>query len=65
LGQILQSADGPFAMMGLFSSVEINDLDYSFLDESLRTLLSITPTEILETAKQHLDWDKMLVITAG
>jgi predicted Zn-dependent peptidase len=65
LGQILQSADGPFAMMGLFSSVEINDLDYAFLDTSLQTILTISPEEILETAKQHLDWDQMLIVTAG
>ncbi len=65
LGQILQSADGPFAMMGLFSSVEINDLDYAFLDTSLQTILTISPEEILETAKQHLDWNQMLIVTAG
>lgn len=65
LGQILKSADGPFAMMELFSAVEMYDLDYSFYDQALQVILSITPDQILETAQRQLNWDEMLVITAG
>ena len=64
-GQFLRSADGPFAMMDLFSMAEIRGLDYSFYQNALRTIEGITPEEIMETALTHLNPEDMLIVTAG
>jgi predicted Zn-dependent peptidase len=65
LGQFLRGADGPFAMMELFSVAESKGLDYGFYQEALTTVLKITPVEIQSTAHQHLNSNEMLVVTAG
>ncbi|MFM7596153.1 MAG: M16 family metallopeptidase [Flavobacteriales bacterium] len=64
-GQFLRSADGPFAMMDLFSMAEIRGLDYSFYQNALRTIEGIRPEEIMETAAAHLNSEEMLIVTAG
>lgn len=64
-GQFLRSADGPFAMMDLFSMAEIRGLDYSFYKNALRTIEGITSAEIMETASIHLNSEEMLIVTAG
>jgi predicted Zn-dependent peptidase len=64
-GQFLRSADGPFAMMDLFSMVEIRGLDYSFYQNALSTIEGITSKEIMETAVNHLNSEEMLIVTAG
>jgi predicted Zn-dependent peptidase len=65
LGQFLRGADGPFAMMELFSVAETKGLDFSFYQEALKTLLEITPEVIQTTAHKHLNSKEMLVVTAG
>ena len=64
-GQFLRSADGPFAMMDLFTMVEIRGLDYSFYQNALGTIEEITSEEIMETASNHLNSEEMLIVTAG
>jgi predicted Zn-dependent peptidase len=64
-GQFLRSADGPFAMMDLFSMAEIRGLDYTFYQNALRTIEGITSAEIMETAASHLNSEEMLIVTAG
>ena len=65
LGQFLRGADGPFAMMELFSVAELKGLDFGFYKIALETLLKITQEEIQETAYQHLNPEEMIVVTAG
>lgn len=64
-GQFLRSADGPFAMMELFSMVEIRGLDYTFYQNALQTIKGITSEEIMETAAAHINSEEMLIVTAG
>lgn len=64
-GQFLRSADGPFAMMDLFSMAEIRGLDYAFYKNALHTIEGITSAEIMETAASHLNSEEMLIVTAG
>ncbi len=64
-GQFLRSADGPFAMMDLFSMAEIRGLDYAFYKNALHTIEGITSAEIMETAASHLNSAEMLIVTAG
>lgn len=65
LGQLLKSADGPYSMMDLYLSVEIQNLDLDFYNEAISSIRSITAERIQELANKYLNWDDFTVITAG
>lgn len=65
LGQLLKSADGPYAMMDLFLSAEINDCTLEFYNEAIAAVDNVTPERIQELAKKYLNWDQMTIISAG
>jgi len=65
LGQLLKSADGPYAMTDLFLSVEIHEKDLEFYNLALSRIQNITPVRIQELAIKYLNWDDMSIITAG
>jgi len=65
LGQLLKSADGPYSMMDLYLSVEIQNLDLDFYNEAISSIRSITAERIQELAIKYLNWDDFTVITAG
>ena len=65
VGQFLRGADGPFSMMELFSVAEMKNLDYSFYQEAMKTILTIDSQAIQNCAKKHLKFEEMLVVTAG
>ncbi len=65
LGQLLKSADGPYAMTDLFLSAELHDKDMNFYNDALAKIQAITPQRIQELAKKHLPWDELSIVTAG
>ena len=65
LGQLLKSADGPYAMLDMYNSVDIYGLDLSFYDEAIRKVKTITPERIRELALNYLNWEDFLIVTAG
>ena len=65
LGQLLKSADGPYAMLDMYNSVDMYDLTLDFYDEAIRKIQKITPARIRELAKQYLNYEDFLIITAG
>lgn len=65
LGQILKSADGPYAMLDLFNSVDMYGLTLDFYDNAIAKVRAITPERIQELAQQYLKWEDYLIITAG
>lgn len=65
LGQLLKSADGPYAMLDMYNSVDIYGLDLSFYDDMIRSVKNITPERIRELAIAYLQWDDFLIVTAG
>jgi zinc protease len=65
LGQLLKSADGPYAMLDMYNSVDMYDLTLSFYDEAIQKVKHISPTRIQELAKQYLNFEDFLIITAG
>ncbi|MCH2224508.1 MAG: insulinase family protein [Crocinitomicaceae bacterium] len=65
LGQLLKSADGPYAMTDLFLSVELHGHDLDFYNEALKSVKSITPERIRELAQRYFKWDEMSIVTAG
>ncbi len=65
LGQLLKSADGPYHMIDIFLSAEMQGLDFEFYNEAIRHIREITPQRIMELARQYLNWDDYTVVTAG
>ncbi|AEA42393.1 M16 family metallopeptidase [Fluviicola taffensis] len=65
LGQLLKSADGPYAMLDMYNSVDMYNLDLSFYDDAIQKVKNITAVRIQELAKQYLNFEDFLIITAG
>jgi len=65
MGQLLKSADGPYAMLDLFANVETLGLDLSFYDHYITEIKAVDAKKLQELAKQYLNWDQMLIISAG
>lgn len=65
LGQLLKSADGPYAMLDMYNSVDMYDLTLEFYDEAIQKIKHISPARIQELAKQYLNFEDFLIVTAG
>jgi predicted Zn-dependent peptidase len=65
LGEFLRDFDGPFALAGSFKSINDFDLDYSFYDNYLLTLRSITSEDLMKLALQYLNTDDFYKVVAG
>jgi zinc protease len=65
LGQLLKSADGPYHAMDLFLGVEPLGLDFSYYNEHINAIKTVTPERLREVAKKYLNWSDMTIVTAG
>ncbi len=65
LGQLLKSADGPYAMMDLYQGVEPYEMELDFYNRAIQSLNEITAERIQELAKKYLIWDDMTVVSVG
>ena len=65
LGQLLKSADGPYAMMDLFLSAEAQNKSLEFYNDAIESLNTITPERIQELANKYLNWNDFTIVTAG
>ena len=65
LGQTLKSADGPYALMELFLSVENQNLDLDFFNDFIHKIKSIQAEELRELARKYLDWNSFSIVSAG
>jgi predicted Zn-dependent peptidase len=65
LGQLLKSADGPYAMMDLFLHVEPFNIGLEYYNQCIESINTITPERIKELAIKYLNWNKMTIVTAG
>ena len=65
LGQLLKSADGPYAMTDLFLSVDAYDLDFSFYESYIQKVKNIDAEELRALAVKYLAWDSMTIVIAG
>lgn len=64
-GQLLKSADGPYAMTDLFLSVELQGFSLEFYNDALAAINAIRPERIQELAQRYLKWEDMTIVTAG
>lgn len=65
LGQLLKSADGAYAMMDLFLSVEAQNLGLDFYNKSIERINEIDSERLMELAKKYLNWDDYTIVSAG
>lgn len=65
LGQMLKAADGPYAMMDLFLSVDAYSLDMDFYNRYIDRIHNIQPNELKALSEKNLQWDTMSVVSAG
>jgi predicted Zn-dependent peptidase len=65
LGQMLKSADGPYAMMDLFLSVDAYSLDMDFYNQYIERIHQIDTNQIKSISNKHLQWETMSVVSAG
>jgi zinc protease len=65
LGSFAGSINTAFDLTDIFKSIYFSDLDYSFYDQYLHTIRTITPDEILETAQKYLSPDSMFEVVVG
>jgi predicted Zn-dependent peptidase len=65
IGQLQRSVDGPFQLADQFRPLWMNQLDFSYLNRFMTTILEITPEEIRSLAQRHLAPDSMLIVAAG
>lgn len=64
-GQLLKNADGPFAQMDRFLSVEKHGKDLSYYNEVLKGLNTVTAERIQELARTYLNWEDLIIVKAG
>ncbi len=65
LGQILKSADGPYATMDLFLGVQNHQMDLEFYNRYIHKIRTIQPMELREIARKYLNWDSLSVVSVG
>lgn len=64
-GQLLKSADGPYAMTDLYLSAILQGKDLEFYNEALKAINEISPQRIQELAQKYLKWEQMTIVTTG
>ncbi|XOV68926.1 MAG: M16 family metallopeptidase [Fluviicola sp.] len=64
-GQLLKSADGPYAMTDLYLSAILQGKDLAFYNQALQAINDITPERIQELSQKYLQWEQMTIVTAG
>lgn len=65
LGEFLRDFDGPFALASSFKAINDFGLDYSFYDDYLSVLRSISAEEIQQLAKKYLNTEDFYTVIAG
>jgi len=65
LGEFLRDFDGPFALAASFKAINDFNLDYSFYDDYLHVLRTITSGELLHLAQKYLSPEDFYTVVAG
>jgi predicted Zn-dependent peptidase len=65
LGQLLKSADGPYAMTDLFLGAELQGMGLEFYNDALKAIHEITPERIQALAVKYLKWEDMTIVAFG
>ena len=64
-GSLLKGFDGAFEQMDRFFSVDSFGLDWSYYDRYVKTIETITPTDIQKISNQYLQWEDFVFVKVG
>lgn len=65
LGQLLKSADGPYAMTDLYLSAILQGKDLELYNQAIERVQNITAERIQELANAYFKWEDMTIVIAG
>jgi len=65
LGEFLRQADGPIAQMEMFKNIYFNKLDKTYYHDFIQAIHSANADELRDVAQRYLNWEDMLIVTAG
>lgn len=65
MGQLLRSADGPYAMMDMYNAVDMNGLTLDYYDQAIVKINTMAAEEVRAMAQKYLQWDSFVIATAG
>lgn len=65
LGQLLKSADGPYAMTDLYVHLQSFGLEVDYYNRYIHEINEITSEKLQDCAKKYLNWDDLTIVTAG
>ena len=65
LGQFLRSVDGPYALADKFKKVMFYGLDYSYYDDFINTIKTITPEHLKTLPNQYLNPEDLYELVVG
>jgi len=65
LGQLLRSADGPYAMLDMYNGVDMHGLTLEHYDKAIKDINEMTPKHLQELACKYLIWEDFVIATAG
>jgi predicted Zn-dependent peptidase len=65
LGTFLSSLNTPFSIADKFKTIYFNGLDYSFYDNYIRSIKSITSSDLKDTAVKYLRNEDMIEVISG
>ncbi|MFM7662013.1 MAG: insulinase family protein, partial [Bacteroidota bacterium] len=65
LGQLLKSADGPYAMTDLFVHLQNYGQDIDYYNQYIHEINEMSAEKLLLCAKKYLNWDDLTIVTAG
>jgi predicted Zn-dependent peptidase len=65
LGQLLKSADGPYAMTDLYVHLQNYGLEADYYNRYIQEISEITSEKLQECAKKYFNWNDLTIVTAG
>lgn len=65
LGEFLRDFDGPFALAASFKAINDFNLGYSFYDDYLHVLRTITSGDLMQLARKYLNPEDFYTVVAG
>ena len=65
MGELLKSVDGPFSVAERWKGIILFDLDKSYFDNLVNTILNITPIEVRDIAERYLGSNDMYEVLVG
>jgi len=65
LGEFLRDFDGPFALSGSFKAINDFGLDYSYYDEYLNVLRTISSEDLMQLSQRYLNPEDFYTVVAG